>query len=246
MRHTHISAARSSKVRTRPANRAALALPVAWADRGASCIRFQDTKNGASTFDALDEMLRRNGWAFPAARGKGYYVSLPKVLDRLCKRAKLEGVMLHLLRHSFAATAAEMSFSELTIASLLGHTVPGVIAHHAHVPDSALVAAADRVSARIAAALDGETGKGEVIPLKPARKAENHKDTPSHGEQGEHLPEVVTACGHAVPRAFANHLPTPPTCSRFTKPGPKSRSGQIIIAFLHFSRVASRSMAQSE
>ena len=178
MRHTHISAARSSKVRTRPANRAALALPVAWADRGASCIRSQDTKNGASTFDALDEMLRRNGWAFPAARGKGYYVSLPKVLDRLCKRAKLEGVMLHLLRHSFAATAAEMSFSELTIASLLGHTVPGVTARYAHVPDSALVAAADRVSARIAAALDGETGKGEVIPLKPARKAENHKDTP--------------------------------------------------------------------
>src|SRR5215210_3920156 len=25
----------------------------------------KDTKNGASTFDALDEMLRRNGWAFP-------------------------------------------------------------------------------------------------------------------------------------------------------------------------------------
>ena len=60
---------------------------------------------------------------------------------------------MHVLRHSFAATAAEMGFSELTIAGLLGHSVPGVTARYAHVPDSALVAAADRVSARIASRL---------------------------------------------------------------------------------------------
>jgi hypothetical protein len=35
--------------------------------------------------------------------------------------------------------------------------MPGVTARYAHVPDSALVAAADRVSAEIAAALDRET-----------------------------------------------------------------------------------------
>ena len=66
-------------------------------------------------------------------------------------------VTLHTLRHTFAATAAELGFSELTIAGLLGHSVPGVTARYAHVPDSALVAAADRVSARIAAALDGRS-----------------------------------------------------------------------------------------
>jgi site-specific recombinase XerD len=69
-----------------------------------------------------------------------------------------------LLRHSFAATAAEMGFSELTIAGLLGHSVPGITARYANVPDSALVAAADRVSARIAAALDG-TEERQVISL---------------------------------------------------------------------------------
>lgn len=155
----------------------ALALPVASADRAASCIRFQDTKSGAqirpvgaSAFDALDQTPHRNGWAFPAARGKGHFVGLPKVLDRLCNRARLEGVTLHVLRHSFAATAAEMGFSELTIAGLLGHTVPGVTARYAHVPDSALVIAADRVSARIAAALAGETDKGKVVQM-PGRKA---------------------------------------------------------------------------
>ena len=54
----------------------------------------------------------------------------------------------YVLRHSFAATAAEMGFSELTIAGLLGHSVPGVTARYAHVPDSALVAAADQVATK--------------------------------------------------------------------------------------------------
>ena len=35
---------------------------------------------------------------------------------------------VHTRRHSFAATAAEMGFSELTIAGLLGHSVPGITA----------------------------------------------------------------------------------------------------------------------
>ena len=74
----------------------------------------------------------------------------------LCRKAGLQGVTLHVLRHTFAATAAEMGFSELTIAGLLGHKVPGLTARYAHVPDSALVSAADRISARINAALHGE------------------------------------------------------------------------------------------
>jgi hypothetical protein len=44
----------------------------------------------------------------------------------LRRRARLSGVTVHVLRHSFAAAAAEMGFSELTIAGLLGHSVPGV------------------------------------------------------------------------------------------------------------------------
>jgi integrase len=140
----------------------ALALPVAWLDERRGCIRFGDTKSGAqlrpigkSAFEALKAVKPRNGWAFPAERGDGHFVGVPKVLARLCRRAKLTGVTVHVLRHSYAATAAEMGFSELTIAGLLGHTVSGVTARYAHVPDSALVAAADQVSAQISAALDG-------------------------------------------------------------------------------------------
>ena len=98
---------------------------------------------------------------------------MPRVLARVCARAGLKDVTVHTLRHSFAATAAELGFSELTIAGLLGHTVPGVTARYAHVPDSALIAAADCVSERIAAALDGFGAEAQVIQLrrKPTRRS---------------------------------------------------------------------------
>lgn len=153
----------------------ALSLPERWLDERGGCIRFGDTKSGAqirpigaSAFVAIGSLPRKNGWVFPASRGEGHFVGLPKALAQLCKRAKLEGVTVHVLRHTFAATAAEMGFSELTIAGLLGHSVPGVTARYAHVADSALVSAADKVSARIAAALDG-TEKAKVVAL-PTRK----------------------------------------------------------------------------
>lgn len=76
-----------------------------------------------------------------------------------------DGVSLHGLRHWFASAAAEMNFSELTIAGLLGHRVKGITARYATAPDSALLAAADRVSARLAAALDGSEGGAKVVKM---------------------------------------------------------------------------------
>ena len=152
----------------------ALKLSRASVDGHARCIRFEDTKSGAQlrpigaqAVKLIEAQPARGGspWVFPASRGAGHFVGLPKVLDRICAKAVLEGVTLHVLRHSFAATAAEMGFSELTIAGLLGHSVPGVTARYAHVPDTALVAAADRVATRIAFALDGKA-EAEVVPLR--------------------------------------------------------------------------------
>jgi integrase len=151
-----------------------LGLPWGWLDARARCIRFGDTKSGAqlraigaAAVEHLEAQPRRDDcdWVFSADRGDGHFVGLPRVLDRLCARAELADVTVHTLRHSFAAIAAELGFSELTIAGLLGHKVPGVTARYAHVPDSALLAAADRVSARIASTLDGIEG-ADVVPLQ--------------------------------------------------------------------------------
>jgi integrase len=150
----------------------ALALPRAWIDTRARCIRFNDTKSGpqlrpigAAAVNLIEVQPIRDGcsWLFPSRNGDGHLIGLPKVLKRICVKAKLKGVTVHVLRHSFAATAAELGFSELTIAGLLGHSVPGVTARYAHVPDSALVTAADRVAARIAAALDGREESKVVL-----------------------------------------------------------------------------------
>jgi integrase len=152
----------------------ALALPWEWLDMRSRCIRFEDTKSGAqlrpigsAAISLLDGVLRKGAsrFVFPAARGEGHFVGLPRVLARTCRRASLSGVTVHVLRHSFAAAAAEMGFSELTIAGLLGHAVPGVTARYAHVPDRALLAAADQVSARIGAALVSAAG-AQVIELR--------------------------------------------------------------------------------
>jgi integrase len=156
----------------------ALALPRTCVDMKAHCIRFDDTKTGPQIrpigYDAVKLVRELPGqddcpWVFPAGRGEGHLVGLPKALDRVCKRAGIKGITPHVLRHSFAATAAGMGYSELTIAGLLGHSVPGITARYAHVPDAALLAAADKVSARIAAALDGRLEEsGQIVPLRRA------------------------------------------------------------------------------
>ena len=155
-----------------------LALPWAWIDAKAGCIRFGDTKSGAqlrpigaraAQFLASQSVKEGSPWVFPADHGDGHFIGLPRVLKRLCARAGIEGVTIHTLRHSFAAAAAELGFSELTIAGLLGHRLPGVTARYAHVPDRALVSAADQVAAYLADALDGKAG-AEVLAFS-GRKA---------------------------------------------------------------------------
>jgi integrase len=102
-------------------------------------------------------------WAFPAERGEGHFVGLPKVLARLCTSAGLKRTTIHDLRHTFASIAADLGFSELVIAGLLGHRAGSVTSGYVHL-DRTLAAAADRVSAVIANALDG-LKRGEIVAL---------------------------------------------------------------------------------
>ena len=145
----------------------ALALPWAWVDGHHQCIRFEDTKSGpqirplgAAAMRLLDSLPFReeSPWVFPADQRDRHFVGLPKVLHHVCARAGLDGVTIQVLRHSFAAMAAQLGLSELTIAGLLGHAVPGVMARYAHLPDRTLIAAADQVAEAIAEALAGGGG----------------------------------------------------------------------------------------
>jgi integrase len=56
----------------------------------------------------------------------------------------------HVLRHSFASLAADLGFSEPTIASLLGHKGRSITSRYIHSADSPLLSAADMVAGKIA------------------------------------------------------------------------------------------------
>jgi integrase len=137
-----------------------------WLDSRTHCIRFGDTKTGpqlrplgnaAIDLLSMQPCLEDSPWVFPAIRGDGQFIGAPRVFARLCSAAGLREVTLHTLRHSFATTAVELGFSELVISGLLGHRGNSVTARYAHVPDRALLAAADAVSQAIESALAGRT-----------------------------------------------------------------------------------------
>ena len=107
--------------------------------------------------DCIEAQPTRAGslFVFPADWGDGHFIGVVRVLDRICRKAKLEAVTPHVLRHTFASVAGDLGFSELTIAGLLGHSAHGVTQRYVHL-DTALVVAADRVSMEIAKMLGCE------------------------------------------------------------------------------------------
>lgn len=136
-------------------------------DLDARHLRLADTKEGYSLRplgkpaaellsghieDAADDAV----YVFASGENGDAYQGLPKAWERISKRAKLVGVTLHTLRHSFATTANTLGCSEPTIAALIGHSRGTVTSKYVHVVDDTLMAAADRVSGAIARALSGE------------------------------------------------------------------------------------------
>jgi len=72
----------------------------------------------------------------------------------------------HTLRHSFASIAADLGFSELTIAALLGHRKASVTSRYAHHADAVLLQAADTVAGRISELLGEATPAAAMVPLR--------------------------------------------------------------------------------
>jgi integrase len=145
-------------------------------DFGGSCLRLEETKTGRSTRPigkAARNLLQSlpqlsDEWVFPNRNGTGR-ADLKASIAWLFDAAGLRDVRSHDLRRTFGSVAADEGYGDATIAELLGHSRRGVTQrHYIRRPDAALVAAADRVSARIIAALDERKGSLEVVPLRPS------------------------------------------------------------------------------
>jgi integrase len=137
--------------------------------------QLSDTKTGASlrplshaACEVLRSLPRIGELVFPSSAGadktmRGFH----KVWLRIAKRAAFAAdVTPHVLRHSFASVAADLGFSELTIAALIGHKKASVTSKYAHHADAVLLQAADTVSDRIAELMGDAQPGGAIIPFK--------------------------------------------------------------------------------
>jgi len=85
------------------------------------------------------------------------------------KRAGLDGVRLHDLRHTYASFGAGGGLGLPIIGKLLGHTQSATTARYAHLDNDPLRRAAENIGGRIAAALEGK-GSGAVVDLRGNRR----------------------------------------------------------------------------
>jgi integrase len=119
--------------------------------------RLSDTKTGASlrplshvSCDVLRGLPRTGRLVFPATRGDGVMAGFRKLWDRIARLGELPpDVTPHVLRHSFASLAADLGYSEPTIAALIGHKGHTVTSRYVHSADAVLLAAADAVANEI-------------------------------------------------------------------------------------------------
>jgi integrase len=103
---------------------------------------------------------------FPASRGGGLMSGYPKIWERIAKLAGLPNdVTPHVFRHSFASLAADLGFTEPTIAALIGHAGRSMTSRYVHSADAVLLAAADAV-ARRTLELMGELRGAEVVKFR--------------------------------------------------------------------------------
>ena len=78
------------------------------------------------------ERVSGNPWVFPGDRPDSHLSQLSKCWLRVRKRAGIEDVKIHDLRHSFASRALALGESLSMIGRLLGHTDVGSTARYAH------------------------------------------------------------------------------------------------------------------
>lgn len=122
-------------------------------------LRLADTKTGrsvrpigesaAAILEALPR-VERNPFVFPGLKDTEHLKEIRRLWYAARHAAKLEGLRLHDLRHSFASVPATSGESLLVVRSLLGHKRASTTERYAHLADDPVKRAADRAASDIA------------------------------------------------------------------------------------------------
>jgi integrase len=100
-------------------------------------------------------------FVFPGSGQRRHLVEVKKGWAAICKRAGIEGVRIHDLRHSFASQLASGGASLPLIGALLGHTQAQTTQRYAHLFVDPQRAAVEKIGAVMTG-----TAPAELIPLK--------------------------------------------------------------------------------
>ena len=92
-----------------------------------------------------------------------------KEWTNILKRAKLENVRVHDLRHTYASHLVSSGLSLEIVGRLLGHTQAATTQRYAHLADDPLREATNRMGAIIENA-EGKRETAEVIPLRQGKE----------------------------------------------------------------------------
>jgi len=136
-------------------------------DLSAPALRLQDTKTGVSiralgrpAMEILSKRRLEGEWIFPGPTQRRAIATFEKSWPKLFAAAKLVDCTPHTLRHSFATVAGGLGYSELTIASLLGHRQNTVTSRYVQKVDDVLIKAADHIAGEIERLLGGQAAGG--------------------------------------------------------------------------------------
>lgn len=161
-------------------------------------LRLPDSKTGAklvpigeAAINVLKSIpvLADNPYVITGTIKGQHLTDVQKPWRRLRKRAGLDDLRIHDLRHSFASDALQLGQDLTMIAKLLGHTQVQTTARYAHLNTAPIRKAADTVSNAIAAALaqpveqadaaaGGLDGKGRVPHHRPCAVHATHGGPP--------------------------------------------------------------------
>jgi integrase len=139
-----------------------------------------ETKSGRSVrplcnpaCDVLREIGRGSGLVFTPTRGRGRMTGFPKIWAGITAKGELPtDITPHVLRHSFASLAADLGYSESTIAALIGHKRASVTSRYVHSADAVLLAAADVVAAETITRMGEAPPVAEVSPTRALKMTE--------------------------------------------------------------------------
>jgi len=103
-----------------------------------------------------------------------------KIWQRGIKAAKIEGLRIHDLRHSFASVGVASNMGLPIVGKLLGHSQASTTQRYSHLAADPVRAAAEIIGDQIAAALAGNGAK-VVDVVREERNSEQREETGSLG-----------------------------------------------------------------